>query len=110
MQNIIPDHRQQVLAHLRALDPVQVQLSERLGRRTPHRLVRWVHSLVDSLERWRQRSATVRALNGLSDWQLADIGIRREEIPAAVERALAGQSQRILWPRATGTAPDRLAA
>jgi uncharacterized protein YjiS (DUF1127 family) len=110
MQNIIPDHRQRVLAHLHALDPVQVQLSERLGRRTPHRLVRWVHSLVDVLERWRQRSATIRALNGLSDRQLADIGIRREEIPAAVDRALAGANERISWPSNAGRGPDRLAA
>ncbi|MDX1489426.1 MAG: DUF1127 domain-containing protein [Acidiferrobacterales bacterium] len=110
MQNIIPDHRQQVLAHLRELDPVQVQLSKRPGAQTPHRLVLWVHSLVNALERWRQRRATIRVLNGLSDWQLADIGIRREGIPAAVDLALAGTRGRVSRSRDASNAPDRLAA
>jgi uncharacterized protein YjiS (DUF1127 family) len=88
MQHIMSEHRQKVLAHLHALDPVQVQLSKRLGARTPSRILRWAHSLLDTAGRWRQRRATIRVLNALSDWQLADIGIHREEIPAAVDRAL----------------------
>lgn len=110
MQHVISDHRQQVLAHLRALDPVQIQLSKRLAARTPRRIVRWGHALVDTLRRWRQRRATIRALNALSNWQLADIGIQREAIPAAVDIALADATERGSRSKATAAAIDRLAA
>ncbi|NIO41097.1 MAG: DUF1127 domain-containing protein [Burkholderiales bacterium] len=64
----------------------------------------------DTLERWRQRRATVRALNALSDWQLADIGIQRQAIPAAVDLALANTGERASRLQAPAAAPDRLAA
>ena len=110
MQNIIPGHRRQVLAQLRALDPVQVQLGTRLAERTPRRLVRWAHSLIEALERRRQRRATIRVLDALSDWQLADIGIRREAIPAAVDLALANSARRASHSKAPAAAPHRLVA
>ena len=37
-------------------------------------------ALVDSVRHWRRGAETRRALNALSDAQLADIGIRRDDI------------------------------
>lgn len=92
MGSVLSLHRDKVLKHLRALDPVQVQLTQRLTERKPHRLVQFVYTCAQALHHWRQRRATIRALKALADWQLADIGVPRETIPAAVDRALQAGS------------------
>lgn len=93
MGSVLPLHREKVLKHLRALDPVQVRLTQRLTQRKPHRLVQFFYSSVQALHYWRQRRATIQALKGLPDWQLADIGVQREAISAAVDQALQTRSQ-----------------
>jgi uncharacterized protein YjiS (DUF1127 family) len=90
MGSVLSLHRDKVLK--RALDPVQVQLTQRLTERKPRRLARFAYSCMQALQHWRQRRATIRALKGLADWQLADIGVQRETIPAAVDRALRAGS------------------
>lgn len=101
MGNVLPLHREKVLKHLRALDPVQVQLTQRLAQRKSHRLVEFGYACMQALQHWRKRRATIRALKALADWQLADIGVQRDAIPEAVDRAL----------RIGSTAPrNRLAA
>jgi uncharacterized protein YjiS (DUF1127 family) len=42
--------------------------------------------------RWNHRRLTIRALSELSDWQLRDIGLTRDEIPQVVDAALNKQS------------------
>ena len=101
MGNVLSLHREKVLKHLRALDPVQEQLTQRLAQRKPHRLVELAYTCMQGLQHWRKRRATIRVLKALADWQLADIGVQREAIPAAVDRALRTES---LTPR------NRLAA
>lgn len=88
MGSVISVHRHKVLDNLRALDPVQVQLTQRLAQRKPYRLVELGYTYLQALQYWRKRRATIRALNALADWQLADIGVQREAIAAAVDRAL----------------------
>jgi uncharacterized protein YjiS (DUF1127 family) len=92
MGSVLSPHREKVLMHLRALDPVQVQLTQRLTERKPHRLVQFGYTFMQALQHWRQRRATIRALEALADWQLADIGVQRESIPAAVDMALRAGS------------------
>lgn len=41
-----------------------------------------------SIRRWQKRR-TIMALEGLSDWMLNDIGLRRSDIPQAVEDLIA---------------------
>ena len=92
MGNVLSLHREKVLKHLRALDPVQEQLTQRLAQRKPHRLVELAYTCMQGLQHWRKRRATIRVLKALADWQLADIGLQREAIPAAVDRALRTES------------------
>ncbi len=47
--------------------------------------------LVAAARRHHHRQATIRVLRGLSDWQLADIGIERGQIPLVVDGLLAKQ-------------------
>ncbi len=93
MGSVLSLHRDKVLKHLHALDPVQVQLTQHLAERKPNRLMQFVYTCMHALQHWRKRRATIRALTALADWQLADIGVERGAIPAAVDRALrAGSS------------------
>lgn len=92
MGSVLSLHRDKVLKHLQALDPVQVQLTQHLAERKPRRLVQFVYTCMQAFRHWRERRATIRALTALADWQLADIGVQREAIPAAVDRALRAGS------------------
>ena len=92
MGSVLSLHREKVLRHLRALDPVQVQLTQRLAARKPHRAAEFAGACMRALQHWRRRRATIRVLRALADWQLADIGVQREAIPAAVDRALRAGS------------------
>ncbi|MFQ5757460.1 MAG: DUF1127 domain-containing protein [Acidiferrobacterales bacterium] len=51
----------------------------------------FIDRLLAGLRRWNRRRATVRALNGLSDWQLKDLGISRGEISEVVEARLRAE-------------------
>ncbi len=48
-----------------------------LGSVTTFRLVSFIERVAVSLSNWRSAMATARALNGLSDGQLDDIGLYR---------------------------------
>jgi uncharacterized protein YjiS (DUF1127 family) len=41
-----------------------------------------------ALSHWNKRRQAIRELSGLSDRQLADIGLRRADIPSTVEKLL----------------------
>lgn len=41
-----------------------------------------------ALRTWNKRRLAIRELNGLSDRQLADIGLLRADIPSAVDKLL----------------------
>jgi uncharacterized protein YjiS (DUF1127 family) len=43
-------------------------------------------SLLAQFKAWRSRQAALAELSGLSDRELADIGLTRQEIPTAVQR------------------------
>ena len=92
MGSVLSPHRKKVLQHLLALDPVQVQLTQHQAQHKPHRWVEFSYACVQALRYWRRRRATIRALKALADWQLADIGVTRDAIPAAVDRALRASS------------------
>ena len=47
----------------------------------------FLQQLLGRFKGWNHKRATVRALHGLSDWQLRDIGLTRGEIPGVVEAA-----------------------
>lgn len=51
----------------------------------------FIDRLLAGLQRWNRRRATVRALNGLSNWQLKDLGISRGEISEVVEARLRAE-------------------
>jgi uncharacterized protein YjiS (DUF1127 family) len=51
-----------------------------LGTITTHRAVSALESLIEDLRSWRRARATEKALHGLSDTQLADIGLHRGAI------------------------------
>jgi uncharacterized protein YjiS (DUF1127 family) len=53
----------------------------------------FLRQLSARFKRWNHRRATIRALSGLSEWQLRDIGLTRGEIPAIVEAAFAAKQQ-----------------
>jgi uncharacterized protein YjiS (DUF1127 family) len=67
----------------------------------------FIDRLLAGLRRWNRRRATVRALNGLSDWQLKDLGISRGEIGEVVEAWLRAQPApvRAATPGAVVTRP-----
>ncbi len=52
---------------------------------------KFIDRLLAGLRRWNRGRATVRALNGLNDWQLKDIGISRGEISGFVETWLRAE-------------------
>lgn len=52
------------------------------GAITLHRLVAAIEAAPDRLRRWRRARATAAALAGLSDHELADIGLTRGQIDA----------------------------
>ena len=82
MQNVSLAHRQELAA-------TQAQLARHL--RTPewNRILDLTDGLTRAFRRWRQRCASIRALQVLSDWQLKDIGVPRGDIPAIVDRDLS---------------------
>jgi uncharacterized protein YjiS (DUF1127 family) len=51
-----------------------------LGTITTHRAVTAIESLIEGVRSWRRTRATAKALHGLSDGQLADIGLHRGAI------------------------------
>jgi uncharacterized protein YjiS (DUF1127 family) len=55
-------------------------------RQTPRMAAERHSSLLNSLRGWRERRAAAEELNALSDRSLADIGLTRDDIPAAVLR------------------------
>ena len=52
--------------------------------------VRQVAGLFGLARQWLKRRATIRQLEALDDRMLADIGLRRRDIPAALDRLAAG--------------------
>ncbi|MFQ5755181.1 MAG: DUF1127 domain-containing protein [Acidiferrobacterales bacterium] len=92
MQNVMSNHHQKVLATLYRLDPVHVALTERSRMLRTHTGAAIAHRLVEPLRRWYRSHVTVRQLEGLSDWQLKDIGVVRGEIPAFVDALLAKET------------------
>ena len=89
MQNVMANHHQKVRATLYRLDPVHVALTERSRMPRTHTGVAIAYRLVEPLRRWYRHRLTVRQREGLSDWQLEDIGVVRGEIPAFVDALLA---------------------
>jgi uncharacterized protein YjiS (DUF1127 family) len=55
-------------------------------RQTPRLAAERHNSLLNNLRDWRERRAATEELHGLSDRSLADIGLSRDDIPAAVLR------------------------
>lgn len=53
----------------------------------------FLEQLLARFKRWNHRRATIHALHGLSDWQLRDIGLTRDEIPAVVEAAFEAKGR-----------------
>lgn len=82
MQNI-------TLAHVAA---TQAQLAWQLRTHEWNRILDLTDGLTRAFKRWRQRRASIRALQVLSDWQLKDIGVPRGDIPAVVDRDLGAPS------------------
>lgn len=66
---------------------------------------KFIDRLFAGLRRWNRGRATVRALNGLNDWQLKDIGISRGEIGGFVETWLRAEPARAATPVAVVTRP-----
>lgn len=93
MAHALSDHHDKILATLRALDPVQVRLSQRVATPTPSALAQLAHTLAAALRRWHRRRVTIQALKALPDYVLADIGVRRGEIRAVVRRLSREQGQ-----------------
>jgi uncharacterized protein YjiS (DUF1127 family) len=54
------------------------------ARQTPAVAAERNASLLENFRSWRERRAAEAELNALSDRSLADIGLRREDIPRAV--------------------------
>ncbi len=50
--------------------------------------------LIGRFRAWLKRSATIRELSALDDHVLADIGLRREQIPAEVERLFRAEQSK----------------
>jgi len=50
----------------------------------PARIVNFVGVVFSTLQTWRDRRATARALSSLSDHELSDIGLHRGDIDAMV--------------------------
>jgi uncharacterized protein YjiS (DUF1127 family) len=68
-------------------------LSHRLGRKLAQREPRRgtegrVNRCLSVLKSWRERQATIRTLEGLSDTALRDIGVDRADIQARVAAAI----------------------
>ncbi len=75
---------------------VATQLAARHSGATPRRGEPVVRTFLAKARRARQRRATIRELEQLSDRVLADIGMSRGDIPAAVDRALETQRAQAL--------------
>jgi uncharacterized protein YjiS (DUF1127 family) len=82
MQNVSLGPRQQLAA-------TQAQLAGQLHTPEWSRILDLTDALTQAFKRWRQRRASIRALQVLSDWQLKDIGVPRGDIPAIVDRDLS---------------------
>ena len=54
----------------------------------------------EALQRWHRRRVTYRELMALNDRLLRDIGLRRDQIPAAVEGLLRNESNPVAKPQA----------
>jgi len=57
-----------------------------------------IASAVARFGRWRERRRTIRALRALDDWLLKDVGVRRSEIPAVVDRLLSASPAAAVGP------------
>ena len=71
---------------------VATQLAARPASATPHRGEPIMRTFLAKARRARLRRASIRELEQLSDRVLADIGMTRSQIPAAVDRALKTKS------------------
>lgn len=58
-----------------------------LGAITTYRIVSFFDNAVENMRTARAASATARTLNGLSEYQLEDIGLCRADIPSAARIA-----------------------
>ena len=69
----------------------------------------FIDRLLAGLRRWNRRRVTVRALNGLANWQLKDLGISRGEISGVVEALLRAEPEpaRAATPVAVAMRPAR---
>lgn len=54
----------------------------------------------EALQRWHLRRVTYRELMALNDHLLHDIGLHRDQIPAAVEGLLRNEANRVAEPQA----------
>ncbi len=50
--------------------------------------MRFLQAWVGWVRQWNRRRATIRTLRALSDWQLEDIGLTRDQITTVVDAAL----------------------
>ena len=68
------------------------------------RLVRGIVGIIaqgaEALRRWHRRRVTYRALMALNDHLLQDIGLRRDQIPAAVDGSWRHESNLVVKPQA----------
>lgn len=62
-----------------------------LGAITTYRIVSFFDAAIEGVRTMRSASATARTLNGLSAYQLEDIGLCRADIPTAARDAVARQ-------------------
>lgn len=93
-----------VLATLFEFDPVQVRLTQRLHTPRSYRILGLAHRLMAALRRSHQRRVAIRALEQLSDWQLKDIGVSRDDIRTIVDQQL--KADRSLPTRTTAPRPS----
>jgi uncharacterized protein YjiS (DUF1127 family) len=73
-------------------------------RRGAASLAAALRPLRDRLEAWRERRNAARELCGLDDRTLAELGLRRSDIPFVVARPVRERDQRPALPRRPATA------
>ena len=79
-------------------------LRAQVGRQALRGLIRGIVGAVrqgaEALRRWHRRRVTYRALMALNDHLLQDIGLRRDQIPAAVDGSWRHESNLVVKPQA----------
>ncbi len=80
------------------------ELRTQAVQRAVRRLVRGIVGIIaqgaEALRRWHLRRVTYRELMALDDRLLHDIGLRRDQIPAAVKGLLRNESNLVAKPQA----------